>query len=208
MVTLVLVVALAPCGHGQQDFSPTPQLSQDGTLLPLSPGGRSIVWWSVFAWLYFYICLYTACVCYGVLTVNSPDLVKGHQPRALFCWKMEILSVPSVSMSALHNLAVLAPRVNPWRSNSSVPADTQSVRCTAVFYAANTRISESLLSSCFCLHSSHAHFISIIHPDSPVRLLILFAIKDCLRRFVMSSCFFCFQCFKHLAPSSGFGGNC
>lgn len=139
MVTLVLVVALAPCGHGQQDFSPTPQLSQDGTLLPLSPGGRSIVWWSVFAWLYFYICLYTACVCYCVLTVNSPDLVKGHQPRALFCWKMEILS--SVSMSALHNLAVLAPRVNPWRSNSSVPADTQSVRCTAVFYAANTRIS-------------------------------------------------------------------
>lgn len=78
--------------------------------------------------LYFYIC---ACVCFCVLTVNSPDLVKGHQPRALFCWKMEILSVPSVSMSALHDLAVLAPRVNPWRSNSSVPANTQSVRCTA-----------------------------------------------------------------------------
>lgn len=139
MFTLVLVVALAPCAHGQQDFSPTPQLSQDETLLPLSPGGRLIVWWCVFAWLYFYICLYAACVCYCVLTVNSPDFVKGHQPRALFCWKMEILSVPSVSMSALHDLAVLAPRVNPWRSNSSVPADTQSVRYTAMFFAANTR---------------------------------------------------------------------
>lgn len=48
--------------------------------------------------------------------------MKGHQPLDRFCWKMEILSVPSLSMSALHDLAVFVPRVKLWRSISTVPA--------------------------------------------------------------------------------------
>lgn len=55
-------------------------------------------------------------------TVTSPDLVKGHQPLDRFCWKMEILSVPSLSMSALHDLADFVPRGKLWRSISTVPA--------------------------------------------------------------------------------------
>lgn len=38
-LTLVLAAAPAPCGLGQQDFSLPPQLSQGGTLPPLSPDG-------------------------------------------------------------------------------------------------------------------------------------------------------------------------
>lgn len=71
----------------------------------------------VFVSLYDLVC---------VRTVSSPDLLKGHQPLALFCWKMEILSVPSVNKSALHDFAVFAPRGKPWRSNSTVPAQTQT----------------------------------------------------------------------------------
>lgn len=55
-------------------------------------------------------------------TVSSPNLMKGHQPLDRFCWKMEILSVLSLSMSALHDLAVFVPRVKLWRSISTVPA--------------------------------------------------------------------------------------
>lgn len=54
-------------------------------------------------------------------TVSSPDLLRGHQPLDLFCWKMEILSVPSVNISTLHDFAVFAPRGKQWRSNSTVP---------------------------------------------------------------------------------------
>lgn len=134
-------MALAPCGHGQQDFSLTPQLPQGGTLLPLSPGGRVSLCWTISVWFWFYVeFIQCKCVFYCVLTVSSPDLVKGHQPRARFCWKIEILSVTSVNMSTLHNLAVFDPRGNPWRSNSSVPAkktpkkpQSQSRQNTMVF---------------------------------------------------------------------------
>lgn len=62
-------------------------------------------------------------------TVSSPDLLKGHQPLALFCWKMEIFSVPSVIMSALHDFADFAPRGKLWRSSSTVPTHTHT-KCT------------------------------------------------------------------------------
>lgn len=46
----------------------------------------------------------------NLLTVSSPDLEKGHQPLERFCWKMETISVLSLSISSLQALAVLAPR--------------------------------------------------------------------------------------------------
>lgn len=57
--------------------------------------------------------------------------MKGHQPLDRFCWKMEILSVLSLSMSALHDLAVFVPRVKLWRSISTVPAHERDERQAA-----------------------------------------------------------------------------
>lgn len=68
--------------------------------------------------LRLFICWYDSV---SVRTVRSPDLMKGHQPLVLFCWKIEIFSVPPVNISALHDFAVLAPRGKLWRSNSTVP---------------------------------------------------------------------------------------
>lgn len=132
-LTWVLAAAQALCGLGQPEFSLPPQLSRDGTLPPLSPdGSRTHVTLDSksvrqYIWLRF---ARHVCVCEP--TVSSPDLLKGHQPLALFCWKMEILSSPSVNMSALHDFAVFAPRGKPWRSNSTVPTHTRHT-CTVKY---------------------------------------------------------------------------
>lgn len=123
-LTLVSAAAPAPCALVLPDISPPPQLTPDGTPPPLSPDGS------------------TSCqsavktggggACVSRPTVSSPDLVKGHQPLDRFCWKMEILSVPSVSISILHDFAVFAPRGKLWRSISTVPTQRHklSVICS------------------------------------------------------------------------------
>lgn len=69
-------------------------------------------------------CSWAGLTVFSSRTVSSPDLMKGHQPLLLFCWKMETFSILSVNISALHDFAVLAPRGKLWRSNSTVPTRT------------------------------------------------------------------------------------
>lgn len=84
-LTWVLAAAQALCGLGQPEFSLPPQLSQDGTLPPLSPdGSRTHVTLdikSVHQYVWFVLC--GMCV-----SVNPPSALQT-------CWKATSLSLSS-----------------------------------------------------------------------------------------------------------------